>query len=61
MEHFDYLFAAYSIIFLVIFGYVIFMWRQQARLEVEIRAMEERLKHLKIAQSSADVKSAAQK
>ena len=61
MEHFDYLFAAYSIIFLVIFGYVVFMWRRQARLEIEIRAMEERLKHLKTAQSSADVKSAAQK
>jgi CcmD family protein len=61
MEHFDYLFAAYSIIFLVIFGYVIFMWRQQARLEVEIRAMEERLKNLKTAQSSADAKSAVQK
>ncbi|HLI79390.1 MAG TPA: CcmD family protein [Candidatus Binataceae bacterium] len=61
MEHFDYLFAAYSIIFLVIFGYVIFMWRQQARLEVEIHAMEERLKNLKTTQSSADAKSAAQK
>ena len=61
MEHFDYLFAAYSIIFLVIFGYVVFIWRRQARLEVEIRAMEERLKHLKAAPPSAEVKSAAQK
>ena len=61
MEHFDYLFAAYSIIFAVIFGYVVFIWRRQARLEIEIRAMEERLKHLKTAQPPSDVKSAAQK
>ena len=53
MEHFDYLFAAYSIIFVVIFGYVIFIQRRQARMDAEIRAMEERLKSLKTpAQSS---------
>jgi CcmD family protein len=61
MEHFDYLFAAYSIIFAVIFGYVVFIWRRQARLEIEIRAMEERLKHLKTASPPSDVKSVAQK
>ena len=49
MEHFDYLFAAYSIIFAVLALYVIFIWRRQARLEVEVRAMEERLKNLKAA------------
>ena len=43
MEHFGYLFAAYSIIFVVIFVYVVFIWRRQARLEVELRAMEARL------------------
>ncbi len=61
MEHFDYLFAAYSIIFAVIFGYVVFIWRRQARLEIEIRVMEERLKHLKTAPPPSDAKSAAQK
>jgi CcmD family protein len=47
MEHFDYLFAAYTIIFVVIFAYVLFIWRCQARLEAEIRAIEARLKSLK--------------
>jgi CcmD family protein len=49
MEHFGYLFAAYSIIFAAIFLYVVFIWRRQARLEAEVRAMEERLKALKSA------------
>jgi CcmD family protein len=47
MEHFNYLFAAYSIIFAVIFAYVVFIWRRQARMETEIRVMEERVKSLK--------------
>jgi len=59
MEHFDYLFAAYSIIFVVIFTYVLFIWRRQARLETEIRAMEDRLKSLKTAPSSAGTKPVA--
>ena len=29
MEHFDYLFAAYTIIFVVIFAYVMFIWRRR--------------------------------
>lgn len=58
MEHFDYLFAGYTIIFLVIFAYVVFIWRRQARLETEIRAMEERLKHLKTP--AANAKSATE-
>jgi CcmD family protein len=53
MEHFDYLFAGYTIIFVVIFAYVMFIWRRQARLEADIRAMEERLKNLKTASPSA--------
>ena len=53
MEHFDYLFAGYTIIFLVIFAYVVFIWRRQARLEAEVRAMEERLKHLRPPSASA--------
>jgi CcmD family protein len=43
MEHFGYLFAAYSVIFLAIFLYVIFLWRRQAALDVELRALEARL------------------
>lgn len=46
MEHFGYLFAAYSIIFAAIFLYVMFISRRQARLETEVRAMEERLQTL---------------
>ena len=61
MEHFDYLFSAYSIIFIVIFGYVAFIWRRQTRLEADLRAMEERLKQLKTDAPSPEVKSAAQK
>jgi CcmD family protein len=47
MDNFGYLFAAYTIIFAVIFLYVIFMWRRQSRLEVELRAMEARLKDVR--------------
>lgn len=47
MDHFPYLFAAYSIIFAVIFLYVVFIWRRQAQLEAEMRSMEERIKALK--------------
>ncbi len=43
MEHFGYLFAAYSIIFAVIFLYVMFLWRRQAGIEAELRALEARL------------------
>ena len=60
MEHFDYLFAAYSIIFVVIFAYVAFIWRRQARLETELHAMEERLQNLKRVSPSPGVKSAVE-
>jgi CcmD family protein len=43
MEHFGYLFAAYSIIFTVIFLYVVFIWRRQAAMDVELRALEARM------------------
>jgi CcmD family protein len=46
MENFGYLFAAYSIIFAALFLYVLFIGRRQARLEAEIRALEQRLKSL---------------
>jgi CcmD family protein len=60
MEHFDYLFAAYSIIFGVIFAYVVFIQRLQARMESELRAMEERLKGLKTPAQSSGTKRAAE-
>jgi CcmD family protein len=43
MENLGYLFAAYSIIFAVIFLYVVFIWRRQAALDAELRALESRM------------------
>ncbi len=43
MEHFGYLFAAYSIIFAVIFIYVMFLRRRQAALDAELARLEARL------------------
>ncbi len=43
MEHLGYLFAAYSIIFAVIFLYVAFIWRRQAALDAELRTLEARM------------------
>jgi CcmD family protein len=59
MEHFGYLFAAYSVIFAAIFLYVMFIWRRQSRLEAEVRAMEERLKALKSAPPRAPANTSA--
>jgi CcmD family protein len=47
MDNFGYLFAAYTIIFAVIFLYVLFIWRRQTRLEMELHAMEARLKDVR--------------
>jgi CcmD family protein len=47
MEHLGYLFAAYSIIFVVIFLYVVFIWRRQAALDAELRTLEARMATLK--------------
>ncbi len=47
MDNFGYLFAAYTIIFAVIFLYVVFIWRRQTRLEIELHAMEARLKDVR--------------
>jgi CcmD family protein len=41
--HFGYLFAAYSIIFIVMFLYVMFVWRRQAALDAELRTLETRI------------------
>ena len=43
MEHFGFLFAAYSAIFAAIFLYVVFIWSRQSRLEGELRALESKL------------------
>jgi CcmD family protein len=44
MEHLEYLFAAYSIIFILIGLYVIFIGRRQARLEREVSRLEASLR-----------------
>ena len=57
MEHLGYLFAAYSIIFVVIFLYVVFIWRRQVALDAELRALEARMAALTdetAASASAD-------
>lgn len=46
MDHFGYLLAAYSIIFVAIFLYVIFIRSRQRRLELELRSLEARLREL---------------
>lgn len=59
MENFNYLFAAYSIIFTAIFFYVLFIWRRQARLDAELRGLESRLKELEAARPApSDSRSA---
>jgi CcmD family protein len=47
MDNLGFLFAAYTIIFAVIFLYVMFLWRRQARLEAQLRALENRLKDVR--------------
>jgi len=58
MEHLGYLFAAYTIVFAVIFLYVLFIWRRQAALEAELRTLEARLRA--VAENSGDGDSLAQ-
>ncbi|MGH7916497.1 MAG: CcmD family protein [Candidatus Binataceae bacterium] len=47
MNFLGYLCAAYSIIFLAIFLYVVFIWRRQARLQAELRTLEARLRDVR--------------
>ncbi len=49
MEHFGFLWAAYSIIFAVIFLYVVFIWRRQSRIESTISALEAKMAELNTA------------
>jgi CcmD family protein len=44
MDHLEYLFAAYSLIFILIGLYVIFIGRRQARLEREVVRLEASLR-----------------
>ncbi len=59
MEHLGYLFAAYTIVFAVIFLYVLFIWRRQAALEAELRTLEARLRA--VTENSAETDSVAVK
>jgi CcmD family protein len=55
MDNLSYLFAAYAIIFAMIFGYVLFIWRRQIALEAELRAMEARMRALDETSGTARV------
>jgi CcmD family protein len=46
MEHLGYLGAAYAAIFVVIFLYVLYLWRRQTQLETELKALERKLADL---------------
>jgi CcmD family protein len=46
MENLGYLFAAYTVIWAIIFGYMHLMWRRQRRLYREIKSLKERLSKL---------------
>lgn len=62
MENLGYLFAAYTTIFVVIFFYVLFLSRRQARLDSELRAMEGKLGDLQeeiAARTAAPPRSAS--
>jgi len=41
MENLEYLLAAYTIIWAVVFGYVLFMQRKQRRLQQQINRLQE--------------------
>jgi CcmD family protein len=47
MENFNYLLAAYSIIFAGIFLYVLFIWQRQSRIENAVRNLETRLQEVR--------------
>ena len=62
MDNFNYLLAAYSIIFAAIFFYVMFIWRRQTRIEADVRTLEARLDEVRdalAARSSASSHPAA--
>ena len=57
MEHFGYLFVAYSTIFTAIFLYVAFIWRRQSLLERELDALRKRLDALNDLESGGEAPS----
>ncbi len=57
MTNLGYLFAAYSLIFVGILLYVLFIGRRQARLEVECKEMEATLERLRESSRSAAAQS----
>ena len=40
MSHLQYLFAAYSVIFIALFAYLLFIGRKQSRLEASLEELE---------------------
>ncbi len=60
MDNLGYLFAAYTTIFVVIFLYVLFIWRRQMHLEADLREMESRLKDVRDELSARTSQSAPQ-
>jgi CcmD family protein len=51
MDNFPYLFAAYTIIWIVLLGYVLVMFNRQARLKRELDSLKEMLKEKEEKQS----------
>jgi CcmD family protein len=47
MDNLGFLAAAYTIIFVAIFLYVVFLWRRQAQLNAEMRRLEMKLEGLR--------------
>ena len=43
MENLSYLFAAYSITWVVLFIYIFSLWRRQGRIEAELQALKARM------------------
>ena len=43
MENLGFLFAAYTITWVVLFGYLVIMWRKQNRLEKGMQHLQERI------------------
>ena len=41
MENLGYLFAAYTVIWIVVFGYLLFMQRKQKKLQQQINLLEQ--------------------
>ena len=41
MENLGYLFAAYTVIWIVVFGYILFMQRKQKKLQQQITLLEQ--------------------